>query len=629
MQTRNGFFGNLSGKSIDDRLNLQARTAMICSVAIIGTILAGSLAGLDRQAKSATHGRQAIAAAMLEKDFTSLERDVFRHAAVLTPETLAGVEANVGDLEKSIAAAREVFDDQEDVLLEKVSATNVAYVQAVRRAFAGGGLDRTALAEAESAGEKADEAIEAIREPVLVKHDAANAEQTTLAWLTFVALTIVALIAGTFSFLLAQRIRRSISGELGSLGTTLGRITAGEYDVVVPFTERTDEIGKLAAAAVHLRDTSAARENADAEMRSLVDGMIGALDGLARGDLTVSMPEAGSTFAKLRDDFNGAVRTLHDAFRAVAGSAEAIACGASEIDTASSDLARRTESHASELGEASTSLSVVTGTVKETAASASEAAGVVGAAVQEATQGEATIRNAVSAMSNIEKASHEINQIVGVIDGITFQTNLLALNAGVEAARAGDAGKGFAVVASEVRALAQRSSDAASQIRTLIEASSREVSGGVELVRRAGDTFEAIGQRIGQITALVDRIREGAQAQSSNLVSINTAVAGMDKVTQQNAAMVEESSAAARSLAGEAQELTHLVNRFRVERAAGGHSGQMATPAPVRSRQDPAPVAFPAPVRREPAPAPRDRKAALPVMDGNLALAVDDGFSEF
>jgi methyl-accepting chemotaxis protein len=183
----------------------------------------------------------------------------------------------------------------------------------------------------------------------------------------------------------------------------------------------------------------------------------------------------------------------------------------------------------------------------------------------------------MAAMSAIERSSQEIDRIIGLIDSIAFQTNLLALNAGVEAARAGDAGKGFAVVATEVRALAQRSADAASEIRTLIATSSREVAGGVSLVSRTGEAITAMVGRVGTLATLVGEITEATQAQSLSLDQVSTAVSGMDGMTQRNAAMVEETAAAARSLADEAGELAAAVARFRTSaRPAAGRPRALA-----------------------------------------------------
>ncbi|GHC99233.1 methyl-accepting chemotaxis protein [Novosphingobium pokkalii] len=575
--------GSLEDKSIDARLNIQARAAIISAVVMFATIITSSLLALDRQKQAHVYAQQALRAAMLEKDFTSLARDVFRHAAINTADSRKDVDGNIGDMKDSMTAAKAELDDSEDAVVDEVAGKFDRYVALVNQAFANGQVDHATLKQAEHMGDEIDDTIEKIRNPVIAKAAAVDAQQTMLAWVTLAVTGAISGLIGAFSFLLARRVRRSISGELGELASTIGRITDGHYNTMVPFGDRADDIGQLARAAVNLRETSKAREEADHEMRTLVNAMVSALDRLAQGDLTVTMPEVSPAFAKLRTDFNGAVKALHDAISSVSMAAAAIENGAREIDAASHDLSLRSEAQAADLSAAAAKLGEVTGTVKDTASSATEAAGVVSTAVREAGEGGQTIREAVSAMGNIEKASDEISQIISVIDGITFQTNLLALNAGVEAARAGEAGKGFAVVASEVRALAQRSSDAASQIRSLIESSGREVSGGVQLVRRAGEAFGAIGQRIAQITALVERIREGSEHQSQSLGTINVAVAGMDRTTQQNAAMVEEATAAAKSLATEARQLTDLVDRFAIANRAGAYrpAAQPARSAPV------------------------------------------------
>jgi methyl-accepting chemotaxis protein len=225
------------------------------------------------------------------------------------------------------------------------------------------------------------------------------------------------------------------------------------------------------------------------------------------------------------------------------------------------------------------------------------------------------VRQAVTAMAQIEKSSRQIGQIIGVIDEIAFQTNLLALNAGVEAARAGDAGKGFAVVASEVRALAQRSAEAAREIKDLISTSTRQVEEGVDLVGQTGEALERIVAQVGEITGLVGEIAASAREQSTGLAEVNTAVNQMDQVTQQNAAMVEQSTAASHSLAQEAEALSRLVARFRLNRAAEAEAA-------------PAPAPAPAPT---PAPAPALRRVAA---SGQAAALVaqqpsDEGWEEF
>jgi len=253
----------------------------------------------------------------------------------------------------------------------------------------------------------------------------------------------------------------------------------------------------------------------------------------------------------------------------------------------------------------------VTSNVGETARGAVSVQHSIGEAHQEATDGGVVVERAVAAMAAIERSAQEITQIINVIDGIAFQTNLLALNAGVEAARAGDAGKGFAVVANEVRALAQRSADAAKDIKELITASSEQVAGGVRLVGETGELLQKIVTRVGEINDKVRGIAQSTESQSTNLQQVNTAVAEMDRMTQHNAAMVEESTAAARSLAQEANQLTGLVSRFRTSGAGATATAITLPPAAARRKT----------VSRQPAVA------------GNLAIKIestaDDDWTEF
>jgi methyl-accepting chemotaxis protein len=263
----------------------------------------------------------------------------------------------------------------------------------------------------------------------------------------------------------------------------------------------------------------------------------------------------------------------------VGATAGAIRAGADEIGVASDELSRRTEQQASSLEETAAALDQLTSTVNSSAANAQKAAAVALGARGDAQRSGDVMGEAISAMSEIERSAVEITNIIGVIDEIAFQTNLLALNAGVEAARAGDAGRGFAVVASEVRALAQRSAEAAKEIKGLIAGSTQQVTKGVKLVGETGEALGVIVERVAEIDALISDIATSAREQSSGLSEVNVAVNQMDQVTQQNAAMVEESTAASHSLRQETEGLMTMIGRFQLG-TAGSSPRQQAAPEP-------------------------------------------------
>jgi methyl-accepting chemotaxis protein len=242
-----------------------------------------------------------------------------------------------------------------------------------------------------------------------------------------------------------------------------------------------------------------------------------------------------------------------------------IRAGSAEISQSAEELSRRTEQQAASLEETAAALAEITTNVRRTADGTNEAHNAVSAARSEAERSANVVRDAVKAMGEIETSARQISQIIGVIDEIAFQTNLLALNAGVEAARAGEAGKGFAVVASEVRALAQRSASAAKEIKALISTSSGQVGVGVQLVGQTGQTLDHILTSIADINKLVAEMAQSAKEQSAGLHEINSAIDQMDHVTQQNASMVEESTAASFVLASETQQLTALIERFKID----------------------------------------------------------------
>lgn len=386
---------------------------------------------------------------------------------------------------------------------------------------------------------------------------------------------------------LSSTLSRIIARPLTRLTQAMAELAAGNNDASIPDLDRIDELGDMARAVKVFRDAAIAKGHADAAQIHVVGALGAALDALAAGDMTYAITEPfAADYERLRTSFNETVAGLEQSLSHVASSAQSVHNGSTEIRSASEDLSQRTERQAGSLEETAAAMSQVTLMVNETARGTSDVRAAIDEAHKDASEGGTVVRQAIEAMDAIEKSSDDIGQIVNLIDGISFQTNLLALNAGVEAARAGDAGKGFAVVANEVRALAQRSADAAKDIKSLISTSTSHVVHGVELVGETGRMLERIAAKIGEVNDLITVIAHGTEQQASNLNQINGAVSEMDKMTQQNASMVEQSTAAARTLAQEANELSTLVARFRLRTAqmprfapAGEGRANTATPA--------------------------------------------------
>ena len=358
-----------------------------------------------------------------------------------------------------------------------------------------------------------------------------------------------------------------ISGPIGRIVQVMIRLANKERIDHIPGTERKDEIGEMARTLVVLR--TAEQDAIDGE-RKLVSNSIGhALHKLASKDLTYrlsdNLPEA---YEDLRRNFNESAAALEAVLQHVSMSSTDIDSNTREISIASNDLARRTESQAAGLEETAAAVAEITNKVNETASGAQQARDSVAQATAEATRVGEVMKNAMEKMSAIEASSKQIRQITSVIDEIAFQTNLLALNAGVEAARAGDMGKGFAVVASEVRALAYRSADAAKEIGVLIANSTQQISEGVELVGTADASIGGVLSRVAEINDLIASIAERANDQAMGLKEINVAVVQMDQTTQQNAAMVEQATAATINLATQSSDLNKLIGQFNTRRAA-------------------------------------------------------------
>ncbi|MQQ09077.1 HAMP domain-containing protein [Epibacterium sp. SM1979] len=363
---------------------------------------------------------------------------------------------------------------------------------------------------------------------------------------------------------------RSVIKPLDGLKKRMTTLTEGDIDSEIPFGTYKSELGDMSRSLSVFRDGLHRQKELEVEQQvqskeisQVIDVLSSHLAKMSNGDLDIKIAESfPQQYEQLRQDFNKTLDQLQETISQVVDAAASIRSGASEISQASDDLSHRTESQAATLEETAAALDELTTSVRSAAEGARGVETTMGEARAQAETSGDVVRNAVSAMTEIEQSSSHIAQIISVIDDIAFQTNLLALNAGVEAARAGEAGRGFAVVASEVRALAQRSSDAAMEIKKLISDSSQQVERGVDLVGKAGEALEQIVDRVSHISTLISNIAEGAAEQSTGLAEINTGMTQLDQVTQQNAAMVEQATAAGHMLNTDAGKLAELVAYF-------------------------------------------------------------------
>jgi methyl-accepting chemotaxis protein len=472
-----------------------------------------------------------------------------------------------------------------------------------------------------------------------VPHSAINAPVQDQTYMMIVGGILV---LGAVMLALYFAVRSFVQRPLGGLVASVNALSAGQYGVPVAGQERGDEIGSVAKALEGFRfaladtrrleaEADNQRNAAEAErgrseserqqsvtlQRHIVSIVGAGLSELSNGNLGHRITEDfPGEYDKLKQDFNAALASLEETINTMNLSVANIGSGTGEISGSASDLAKRTEQQAASLEETAAALNEITAQVNSSAEHARTAAENVNLACEDAEKSGEVVRKAISSMQGIEQSSTEVSRIIGVIDEIAFQTNLLALNAGVEAARAGDAGKGFAVVAQEVRELAQRSANAAKEIKALINTSALQVKEGVDLVGRAGDTLHKIAEQVMGINGLIRQISASASEQAIGLKEINQAMNQMDQVTQQNAAMVEEATAASVTLNDEAQTLKTLVTRFRV--TGQGNAAALRSTAQQMRAPAAAPSYRPAPAARRPASQSR----------GATALA-QDSWEEF
>jgi methyl-accepting chemotaxis protein len=425
---------------------------------------------------------------------------------------------------------------------------------------------------------------------------------------------------------------RSITRPVGQLVDTMAALAQGQNDIEVPGAERGDELGHMARAVLVFRDAAiektrleaasadaqqaaeverkrneAAKAAAAAQVQHVVDALGEGLEQLAKGALTYRITsEFADEYKKVQDDFNSAMAQLQETVGAIVLSVREVSNASGEISTSTTDLSQRTEEQAASLEETSASMEEISATVKQNAENAQQANQFASGTRQVCDRGGEVVAEAVKAMSRIEESSRKISDIIGVIDEIARQTNLLALNAAVEAARAGEAGRGFAVVASEVRSLAQRSSQAAKDIKDLIVNSSGQVQEGVELVNRAGTSLNEILASIKKVADIVSGIAAASAEQATGLEQVGKALNQMDEVTQQNSALVEENAATAKTLEQQARAMDERVAFFHIDGNAA-----VAAPSRVEPRAQPVAAAA-APAARAPAAVPKRAPIATP-----------------
>ncbi|MGO8143147.1 methyl-accepting chemotaxis protein [Rhizobium leguminosarum] len=622
--------------------HLKIRTKIISVVALLGLITMAGLIYVISEFRRADAAYSAFIDHEAQASMLSARASASAVASVLQVSLLADMKPDTPEFEKALATpsklpqardrvkqalalvpSRKPAIDEIQAGIDEIETLANKIIEQSKAKDGAGAQANVALINAK---------LDALTPKMIANNDAmmamlndggdalsASVNERIVFCLVLIGIAVVAAVG--FSVVVAQI---GIAGPMTQLRLRMSRLAEGDTTSDVGGLDRGDEVGQMAKAVSVFRDNAIERARiearaetdrdvSDSERRereaqkareaSELDRAVTALgDGLRRlaaGDLASHIAEPFvAHLDALREDFNNSVEKLNETLHTVGANARAIGAGANEIRSSADQLSQRTEQQSASVEETAAALEEITTTVRDAAKRAEEASQLVARTRLGAEKSGEVVRKAVSAMQQIEKSSGEISNIIGVIDDIAFQTNLLALNAGVEAARAGDAGKGFAVVAQEVRELAQRSAKAAKEIKALISTSGSHVQTGVSLVGETGKALDSIVQEVQEINQHVHAIAEASREQSIGLQEINTAVNTMDQGTQQNAAMVEESTAASHNLATEATALNNLLGQFRLTGTGGFTTSAPIATAP-RAAARPAARAAPVRVARE------------------------------
>ena len=661
--------------------DLSQRSATLSDVTLATDKINGHVLGVVMDARGIYMSKDAAAAEPFAKGMEARFPQMRSLAAELTRTAPESERAQTRAIEKAIAEF--ITFRTETIRLAREVSTAAANTQGNNEANRN---NRRALNDLLVAFAKTTDAAST----------ALQKEATSFTQMAQTGLPIVLGVTLLGSLLIAMFFaQRSLTRPILDLSGVMEALTRGDLKVAVPHLSRQDEIGTMAKAVSVLRESSeqvailqqqeqeqaaaAARlaraqsmeavvsdvgevvaaaaagdfsarlqiDHADEQMQKLVAGIneinavvdgatsefSDALQAIAAGDLTHRVDTAyRGRFADLKGAINDTVDRLSSTVKTIQLTSADVGLAAREINMGADDLSKRTEDQASSLEETAATTEQLAASVKATAQASRQAASVANDAMQAAQTGGAIAGQAVDAMARIESASTKISDIIRVIDDIAFQTNLLALNAAVEAARAGDAGKGFAVVASEVRTLAQRSSEAAKDISALISSSNSEVGEGVKLVRQAGEQLSQILAASEKVAATIAEISAASGEQASGIDEMSQAVAHLDEMTQQNAALSEQSAASAGSLSGKIAQLNDLVAAFKTGPDTGRTAAAPAPagePARLRQLAEAAFAQTRATAPRAAAPVAAPRPAPAPAKKVANSRASDSGWEEF
>ncbi|WP_395397792.1 methyl-accepting chemotaxis protein [Novosphingobium sp. BL-8A] len=584
---------------------------MIAALGINGYLTTTSLTAISKE-----HVDRGIAGANALSDIISEAKEqrllIFNYYAAANTQELAGFreryKASQQRMDAALTAYSQVADDDfasDLALLRKNYETLKAVNDRTMQLRDAGNFDAMMAAvkgEAKDASVAVTDQTDALMDKARERSDAsAKAGQATSDAALYLTITLAVVTMGLI-VLIWLLINRSVAAPMSRIAHITTSLAEGRHEDV-PYRERGDEIGEIAEAVEQFRVAAEARAQIDAqqakEQEVVTSTLRSSLQAISEGDLTQSITaDFPPAYAELKNNFNLAVGALRDLIGAVTESAHAIRTGSGEIAQASEDLARRTESNAASLEETSAAITQMEARLRATASAAGRTVERADGAMGVVESGRSVADEAVQAMGRVSESAKGIDSVIEGLDKIAFQTRVLAMNAAVEAGRAGDAGRGFAVVADLVSALAMRSEEEAKRAREQLTATQTDIGTAVQAVQRVDGALQNISGDVTEVHTLLSDIATDNQAQSSTITQISAAIGTMDQATQQNAAMVEETSAAARNLNSEVTVLSDRAAKFRVSDEARPYSTRaLATPS-LRKMTGTIANSQPAPVRK-------------------------------